>query len=178
LLALSRTPIILSHSGSRAAFDHPRNLDDERIRKLAAAGGAICVTSVFLSGMHLGDERAQLFARFEEIGTLSVEEQRELVTRWRSLDEREPLWSAGFEHYMQMVLHVIEVAGVDHVCFGADWDGGGGIDGLEDITALPKVTERLLEEGYSESDLARMWSGNVLRVLRAAERHAAEAPAL
>jgi membrane dipeptidase len=73
-----------------------------------------------------------------------------------------------------MVLHVIEVAGVDHVCFGADWDGGGGIDGLEDISALPGITQRLHAEGYSETDLAKMWSGNVLRILRAAEDHAAQ----
>ena len=68
---------------------------------------------------------------------------------------------------------VIEVAGVDHVCFGADWDGGGGIAGIEDITALPKVTERLRAAGYSEADLRKMWGGNVLRILNAAETYAA-----
>ncbi len=172
LLELSETPIILSHSGSRAAFDHPRSLDDARIRALADAGGAICVTSVFLSDMNLGDERAALFARFEEIGDLSPAEQAELTRQWRALDEREQMWAADFEQYMEMLLHVIDVAGVDHVCFGADWDGGGGIAGLEDITDLPKITERLQAAGYSEADLAKMWSGNVLRLLRSAEEYA------
>lgn len=100
-----------------------------------------------------------------------------LAIRWRALDEHEPMWAAGFEDYMNMVLHVIEIAGVDHVCFGADWDGGGGIEGLEDITALPKITARLRAEGYTEADLAKMWSGNVLRLLQAAGQHAETAAA-
>lgn len=172
LLQLSATPLILSHSGSRAAFEHPRSLDDERIRALADAGGAICVTSVFLSEMNLSEEREALFARFEEIGELSPAEQEELTRQWRELDDREQMWAADFEQYMDMLLHVIDVAGVDHVCFGADWDGGGGIAGLEDITGLPKITKRLTEAGYSEADLAKMWSGNVLRLLRTAEEYA------
>jgi membrane dipeptidase len=171
LLELSETPLILSHSGSRAAFGHPRSLDDARIKALANAGGAICVTSVFLSEMNLSEERAALFARFEQIGDLSPAEQQELTRQWRALDEREQMWAADFEDYMDMLLHVIDTAGVDHVCFGADWDGGGGIAGLEDITDLPKITERLEAAGYSDSDLAKMWSGNVLRILRAAEQH-------
>lgn len=172
LLELSATPILLSHSGSRAAFDHPRNLDDARIRRLAEAGGAICVTTVFLSDMNLSDERAVLFEQFERIGELSPAEQNDLTARWRDLDTRERMWAADIDRFMDMVLHVIEVAGVDHVCFGADWDGGGGIDGLADISSLPAVTERLRAAGYGEADLAKMWSGNVLRVLRAAARYA------
>ena len=172
MLALSGAPILLSHSGSRTAFDHARNLDDERIKALSAAGGAICLTTVFLSEMRLGDEREELFARFERIGELSIAEQRDLVAQWRALDGQAPLWSADFDRFMEMVLHVIGVAGVDHVCFGADWDGGGGLEGIEDIAALPKVTARLRSAGYSETDLAKMWSGNVLRILRAAEQHA------
>jgi membrane dipeptidase len=172
MLALSKTPILLSHSGSRDVFDHPRNLDDERIRKLAAAGGAICVSTVYLSDMNLSDERAELFARLEQIGELSPAEQAELTARWRELDKTESMWAADFEDFMAAVLHVIKVAGVDNVCFGADWDGGGGLAGIEDISALPKVTERLREAGYSEADLQKMWSGNVLRILEAAQAHA------
>ena len=173
MLALSKTPIILSHSGSRDVFDHPRNLDDVRIRQLAAAGGAICVSTVFLSDMNLSDERAALFASLERIGELSPTEQADLTARWRALDRTETMWAADFEDFMAALLHVIEVAGVDHVCFGADWDGGGGIAGIEDITALPKVTERLRAAGYSEADLRKMWGGNVLRILNAAETYAA-----
>ena len=165
MLALSKTPMILSHSGSRTIFDHPRNLDDDRIRKLAAAGGAICVTSVYLSPMQLGPARAALFAKLEDIGSLSPAEQADLAARWIAMDATERIWSANFERFMAAVLHVIKVAGVNHVCFGADWDGGGGLAGLEDISALPKVTARLKAAGYSDTDLAKMWSGNILRLL-------------
>ena len=137
LLELSKAPILLSHSSPRAAFDHPRNLDDARIRKLAAKGGAICMSTIYLSPMNLSDARAKLFDQYEHIADLDPKAQAELVRQWRELDRTEQMWSTTFEQYMTALLHVIEVAGVDHVCFGADWDGGGGIAGMEDITALP-----------------------------------------
>ncbi|AQR75788.1 dipeptidase [Sphingomonas sp. LM7] len=168
MLEQSRTPLLLSHSSGRAAFDHPRNLDDGRIRKLAAKGGAICVSTIFLSNMNMGPERAELFGKYEHMDLLSPAEQADLARRWRALDKTQPLWAADFERYMALVLHVIDVAGVDHVCFGADWDGGGGLPGIEDISALPKITERLRAAGYSNEDLAKMWGGNILRIVEAA----------
>lgn len=165
MLELSKTPIILSHSSVVSAHEHPRNLDEARIRKLAAKGGAISLSTVFLSDMNMTAERAELFGEFERIGELSPAEQADLTRRWRALDQREQLWHADFEKFMAMVLRTIEVAGVDGVCFGADWDGGGGIEGIEDISALPKVTARLREAGYSDADIAKMWSGNILRIL-------------
>src|SRR3546814_19481339 len=70
------------------------------------------------------------------------------------------MWAADFEDYMTLVLRAIEVGGVDHICFGADWDGGGGLPGIADISALPKVTVRLKQAGYSDADLEKMGSGN------------------
>lgn len=170
MLALSKAPLLLSHSGTKTVFDHPRNLDDDRIRKLAAAGGAICVTSVYLGPIQLGSERAAQFEQLERIGSLNSAEQADLARRWRALDVDAPLWEADFERFMAALLHVLDVAGPDHVCIGADWDGGGGIAGLEDITDLPKITARLQRAGYSEEQIAKIWSGNILRILREAER--------
>lgn len=167
LLALSRYPIILSHSSLRSAYDHPRNLNEDRLRRLAAKGGAICISTIFLSEMNLTAERAELFAAYERIGTLPPAEQAELARRWRELDRRERMWNADFDKVMAQLLRAIEVAGVDHVCIAGDWDGGGGVDGIQDITALPKVTARLKAAGYGDADLAKLWSGNVLRVLAA-----------
>lgn len=167
MLELSKYPILLSHSSLRSAHEHPRNLDEGRLRKLAAKGGAMCVSTVFLSEMNLSPERAELFGAYERIGSMTPAQQADLTRRWRELDKTEQMWAADFEDYMTMVLRAIEVGGVDHICFGADWDGGGGIAGIEDISALPKVTERLREAGYSEKDIEKMWSGNVLRVLDA-----------
>ena len=169
LLELSRTPIILSHTSPRWAYDHPRNLDDARIRKLAAQGGAICMSTIFMSEINLDGERGELFDQYEDIASMSAAEQRELIRKWRELDKTQPLWDIDLDRYMEALLHMIEVAGVDHVCFGADWDGGGGIEGLMEISSLPVVTGRLLEAGYSREDVGKMTGGNVLRIMRAAQ---------
>ncbi|MCR5870221.1 MULTISPECIES: dipeptidase [unclassified Sphingomonas] len=172
MLAASRAPIILSHSSGRAAYDHPRNLDDTRLRALAAKGGAICISTIFLSEINLAGERGALFAQYEKIATLTPAEQAELVRKWRELDKTQPLWDADFEKYMAMVLYVVKVAGPDHVCFSGDWDGGGGVKGFEDISALPLVTARLKAAGYSDEDLAKMWGGNILRIVAEAQAKA------
>lgn len=164
----SKTPILLSHSGSRAVFDHPRNLDDERLRKLAASGGAMCFTTVYLSNMQMDAEREALFDKSENIADLSPAEQADVSAKWLAMDKVKPLWNASFDQYMAGLLHVIKVAGPDHVCFGADFDGGGGISGLTNVADLPRVTAALKKAGYSDADLEKMWSGNVLRILRAA----------
>ncbi|GAB5349908.1 dipeptidase [Alteriqipengyuania sp. 357] len=169
LLELSRTPIILSHTSPRWAYDHPRNLDDGRIRKLAAQGGAICMSTIFMSEINLDGERGELFDQYEDIASMSAAEQRELIRKWRELDKTQPLWDIDLDRYMEALLHMIDVAGVDHVCFGADWDGGGGIEGLMEISSLPVVTGRLLEAGYSREDIGKMTGGNVLRLMRAAQ---------
>ena len=173
LLELSRTPVILSHTSPRWAYDHPRNLDDARIRKLAAQGGAICMSTIFMSEINLDGERGELFDQYERIASMSAAEQRELIRKWRELDRTQPLWSVDLDRYMEALLHVIDVAGVDHVCFGADWDGGGGIEGLMEISSLPTVTERLLDAGYTPEDIGKMTSGNVLRIMGAAQSGAA-----
>lgn len=71
--------------------------------------------------------------------------------------------------FMTHLLYTLELVGPDHVGLGADWDGGGGVDGMEDVSHLPKVTARLLQAGYSEDDLAKIWGGNMVRLLSAAE---------
>lgn len=173
LIELSATPIVLSHSGPRSLNSHMRNLGDDRIRRLAEAGGAICVNSIFLSDRSSNEERDALGERLDELSAMSPEEQRAITLELRELDARAPREASTFEMFMTSLLHLIEVAGVDHVCFGADWDGGGGVEDMRDITALPMISARLLDAGYSEEDLNKMWSGNVLRLLRTAEAHSA-----
>lgn len=167
LLQQSKYPIILSHSSLKSTNDNPRNLDEDRLRALAAKDGAMCVSTIFLSDMNMSAERARLFGMYETIGKMSPAEQADLTRRWRELDTREQMWNADFEKFMAMVLRAIEVGGVDHICFGADWDGGGGLKGIEDISAHPKITERLKAAGYSDADIEKMWSGNVLRIMDA-----------
>ncbi len=172
MLALSKTSIILSHSGPKAIHDHPRNLDDERMRRLARAGGVMQMNSLFLAHENRTEERTALRARQSKWLDLTLEERRRLVAEKTALDSRQPFTAADFEIFMRSILHAIRVMGVDHVGLGADWDGGGGVPGMEDVSQLPKVTARLRKEGYSDRDIEKIWSGNVLRLLRQAEQFA------
>ena len=170
MLALSTTPLLLSHSNSRTSFDHPRNIDDARIRRIAAGGGAICASTIYLSELKMGPQRAALFDRLEHIGKLAPPDQAALSREWLALDAVEPLWQTNFDQYIASLKHLIAVAGIDHVCMGADFDGGGGLRGLDNVAHLPRITERLKADGMSDADLQKLWSGNLLRVLEAAEK--------
>lgn len=96
----------------------------------------------------------------------------------KAVNRQHPATQADFEDFIGHLLHALAVVGPRHVGIGADWDGGGGVVGLNDVVALPRVTERLLAEGYSLSDPADIWSGNALRLLRQAEEHAARLASL
>jgi membrane dipeptidase len=113
--------------------------------------------------------------RFGAPNTLTTAKVRELAAARKAIDARYPAARASFEDFMKHLLHALEVVGPQHVGIGADWDGGGGVEGLKDVADLPKITQRLLTAGYSEQDVAAIWSGNVLRVLRKAEEYAAQA---
>lgn len=180
LLELSATPIILSHSGPRAVYDHPRNIDDARLRRLAAAGGVIQINAYgsYLTELPPAPERrealAALRADYGTIYDVPSDRMQAYLDARRAIDARWPAPQADFEDFMRHLLHALALVGPDHVGIGADWDGGGGVEGMEDVSDLPKITERLLAAGYSEDDIAKIWGGNVLRLLRAAEEYAVQ----
>ena len=175
MLALSSAPLIASHSSSRAVNPHPRNLDDNRVRQLAAKGGVIQVNaySDYLIPLTPNPDRnkamAALGARFHNLAALSPEQVKALYQERDSLNLRFAQPKASLDVFMKHLLHLLEVAGPDHVGIGADWDGGGGVSGLDDVSQLPVITQRLLDAGYSEHQVANIWSGNLLRVLQAAQ---------
>ncbi|MBP7141549.1 MAG: dipeptidase [Opitutaceae bacterium] len=180
LLKLSETPVLLSHSGCKAVYSHPRNIDDDLLRALAAKGGVIQVNafSAYVAQVGTDPERNRAIgALITSFGGRSGINTPERLTSYLAaradLERRFPMARASFDQYMAHVLHALKVAGPDHVGFSGDYDGGGGVDGLMDVTGLPKITERLLAAGYTESDIGKFWSGNALRVLKAAEDHAA-----
>jgi len=173
MLQLSRVPIVLSHSGPRAIYDHRRNLDDERMRRLARAGGVMFMNTIFLAPDDRSDERSAIEARQRSWHSLTSAERRRLLADKAARDARQPFTTATLDHFMRSMLHAIRVMGVDHVGLGADWDGGGGVQGMEDISLLPRVTERLRREGFSERDIAKIMGGNLLRVMRQAQAFAA-----
>ena len=180
ILEHSTAPIVLSHSGCKAVTDHPRNVPDELLRALAAKGGVIQMNafSAAVASLPLIPERNRallaLFAAVGGWGGIDSDAKRDaFLQARREIDRRYPAPVATFDEFMAHVLHALRVAGVDHVGFSGDFDGGGGVADLMDVTGAPRVTARLLAEGYTEADLAKFWGGNVLRVLRAAEERAA-----
>ena len=177
-LRLSKAPVLLTHSGCKAVFDHPRNIDDVHLKALAAAGGVIQINSVYVKGLKQSPEREAalkaLGAKYPEDHIMSGSERKDFLAARRAIEAQYPAVRAGFEDVMANLLHALKVAGVDHVGIGLDWDGGGGVTGLEDVVDLPKLTAALLAAGYTEADIAKIWSGNVLRVLAAAEAEAAK----
>jgi len=178
MMALSKTPIILSHSGCKAVFDHPRNIDDTRLKALAANGGVIQINtfSSYLIASPKNPDRDAAMAALEKAageGPMTPDKEAALQAELKAINAKYPVPKATFEDFMNHMNHALMVAGVDHVGIGADMDGGGGVVGLEDVSDYWKITRRLMEEGYSRDDLAKIWGGNVLRVMRQAEAYKA-----
>lgn len=178
MIELSATPIVLSHTGAKAVFGHPRNIDDALLKKLAASGGVIQMNALgaYLKALPSAPERwratAEVSSRYPQARDMTADQERAYYEERRAIDARFKTESADFEDYMTQFLHVLELIGPQHVGVGADWDGGGGVTGMADVAALPRITERLLSEGYTEADLAAIWGGNVLRLLAEAEAYA------
>ena len=183
MLELSATPIVLSHSSLKAVFNHPRNIPDELLRKLAAKGGVIQLNafSAYVAATPSPPERnaaqRELFARIGGRAALGTPAglAAYLAAR-RDFEKKFPRQLASFEAFMAHVLHALEVVGPDHVGISGDFDGGGGVQGFDDVTEAPRITEALLAAGCTEADLAKLWGGNVLRLLRAAEAAAQKTP--
>lgn len=176
MLALSTTPIILSHSGPKGVYDHPRNLPDDLIQAVAAAGGVIQINALgaYLERLTATPERTAALAELEaeyggNIAALPEERRNAYREARRALDKQFPPPRSTFEKFMEHMFYTLDLVGPDHVGVGADWDGGGGVDGMEDVSFLPKITEALLEAGYTEDDLVKIWGGNQIRLMRAAE---------
>lgn len=176
MLALSATPIILSHSGPQGVYNHARNLPDELLLDIAAGGGVIQVNAfgAYLELLTPSAERTAAIAELQarlgsdtsamDAGTLA-EYRRTL----RELGREFPPPRSTFEKFMEHLFYTLELVGPDHVGIGADWDGGGGVDGLKDVTYLPRITEALLGAGYSEDDIRKIWGANMIRLLAEAE---------
>lgn len=177
LIARSKAPFILSHSGCKAVFDHPRNIDDARLLRLAAKGGVIQINGFgyYLRDIKRNPDRdkalSALSQKLEAPGLTPAAYQALLAER-HAIEAKYPVEQASFDDVMAHMLHALKLVGPDHVGIGLDWDGGGGVIGMEDVAALPKISAALRKAGYGEADLQKIWSGNLLRVMAAAEAEA------
>ena len=177
VLAISQAPVIASHSSVRALCNHPRNLSDELIKGIAAKGGVIqiCLVSSFIKEVPPNPERekalAELRKKYGQWNEIKDEATREkLREEFRKIREKYPSPRATVKDVVDHIDYVVKLVGVDYVGVGTDFDGGGGVEGCNDVTELPNITVELLRRGYSEEEIAKIWGGNLLRVFREVEK--------
>lgn len=190
MIALSQAPIIASHSSARALCNHSRNLDDEQLQWMKENGGVV-QTVAFSS--YLNTEKHEARSKYQEI--MGKEIMDSLGVQWidrkdvsnLSSEEREVYYDSymkmsqlrkekmknmeglppavNVSDYVDHIDYLVEKMGVDHVGISSDFDGGGGIEGWDDASETFNVTVELVRRGYTEAQIAQLWSGNLLRVL-------------
>ncbi len=179
-IAISKAPVIASHSSARALTNHPRNMTDDMLRAVTKNGGVVQVNfyNGFIDENYRKASEAQ--AKDREAAVKAYMDQQKAAGKTpTSLDsdriERE--WSAKLPRpplsaLIDHIDHIAKVAGIDHVGLGSDFDGVNGAtpEGIDSAADLPKITQALLDRGYSADNIRKILGGNLLRVFGEAER--------
>jgi len=178
-IAVTKAPVIASHSSARALVDAPRNMTDEMLRAVARNGGVVQIN--FFSGFVDQDYRKAMLAQEKDQAAAiqkyidSLKAQGKPVN-YLEVDRMQREWMAKiprppFKVLIDHIDHIAKVAGVDHVGLGSDFDGVSGAtpQGMDSAADLPKITQGLLDRGYSAADIEKILGGNLLRVFRQVE---------
>ncbi|MDT0621483.1 dipeptidase [Croceitalea vernalis] len=199
MIALSKAPIIASHSSARALCNHSRNLDDEQLMLMKENGGVV-QTVAFSS--YLNTEKHEARAAFmkqvyqkvadslgvnwyerSQFSTLSDAEKASFMANYPKVmkmgedmvaNNTEAPAAVNVADFVNHIDYLVEKMGIDHVGISSDFDGGGGIDGWSDASETLNVTLELVKRGYTEEEIAQLWGGNLMRVLDEVQAVAAE----
>jgi membrane dipeptidase len=179
-ITTTKAPIIASHSSARALTNHPRNMTDFMLRAVTKNGGVVQVNfySAFVDENYrqaaeaqkkdrdaaVADNIAKHRAAGQSVNYLDTDR---IAREWAAKIPRPP-----FKSLIDHIDHIAKVAGVDHVGLGSDFDGVAGAmpEGIDSAADLPKITQALLDRGYSADDIRKILGGNLLRVFREVER--------
>ncbi|WP_295800165.1 dipeptidase [uncultured Microbulbifer sp.] len=191
MLSLSKAPVIASHSSARALNDVSRNLDDEELLAIKENGGVV-QTVAFASYLNTGkydawkDKAMEVMAReahktgfqmmdWKAVGELDSDARHEYMASFMKLraevapmieQEVDPLVPpVNVQDFVDHIDYLVKKIGIEHVGISSDFDGGGGVAGWNDASQTAAVTEELLKRGYSEEEIAKLWSGNLMRVM-------------
>jgi membrane dipeptidase len=170
-LDVAEAPIVFSHSSAQAIIDHPRNVPDDVLRRLPENGGVVMVTFVssYVSLDTLSHRRAMQAEqrRLEDLPGSTPESVDDGLERWEASN---PLPRGTVSQVADHIDHIRDVAGIDHIGLGSDFDGTTYVpEGLDDVSAFPVLTAELLRRGYTEEDVGKVLGVNVLRVMREVE---------
>lgn len=175
-LAVSRAPIIASHSDARALANAPRNMTDEMIEALARKGGVIQINfnCGFLSQRYrdqVAAKSAETAARLKQATAGKKLGELETDQLEGKIIAEEGIAPATIGDVVDHIDHVRKIAGIDGIGIGTDFNGVECVpQGLENVSKFPNLTRALLEKGYTEDDIHKIYSGNLLRVMRAVEQ--------
>lgn len=177
---LSQAPIIASHSSTSELAPVARNMDDEQLLALKETGGVVHMVAL---GGYVKEDSPERLAAInqvrQEMGlinraawrTFTDEQRAEYRRRIEELNEQYP--GPSVQDFVNHIDYAVDLIGIDHVGIASDFDGGGGITGWQDASETFNVTLELVRRGYSEEEIAKIWSGNTLRVLEEVEQIAA-----
>ncbi len=199
MIKLSKAPIIASHSSARALCNHSRNLDDDQLKMMKENGGVVQTVaftsylnteksdrlSAYMKSVHsqvadsLGFDwydRSQFSSLSDAQKEAFMENYPKVVKIGKDLVKTRKGVPEGVSvaDFVDHIDYIVKLIGIDHVGISSDFDGGGGIEGWSDASETMNVTAELIKRGYSESEIEKLWGGNLLRVLDEVQAVAAE----